>query len=103
MAQILMLHDDERKTPFLENQTCIRAIKKSDLSYDFKKDLLKFAKRNIIPECGRVSPNCLKAYMIKKAKLKHFRSTRLEKLKNLFRSKIGYKGYFLDAGKLNHI
>jgi hypothetical protein len=81
------------------SQSCVRVIRKSNLPVILKAETEKFIERNLIPECGRVSPNCLKAFMIKTAQKMGLNRV-IPYLSNMFKSNIGYRGYFLDQGKL---
>lgn len=77
----------------------MRRIRRSNLPLILKAETEKFIERNLIPECGRVSPNCLKAFMIKTAQRMGLNRI-VPYLSNMFKSNIGYRGYFLDQGKL---
>lgn len=88
---------------FLERQPCIRAVKSADLPRELQIEIELFIQRNTLPDCGRVPPNCLKAFIIDKAVKLGLTRVNLKKLSKLFPSKIGYKGYYLDAGKLRRI
>lgn len=94
---------DDRKYALVNKQACVKAVHKAKLPETFKRDLDRFIYRNIIPECGRISPHCLKAYMIKKAKQKGFSERFVERVKGLFKGKVGYEGYFLDNGRLRKV
>ena len=83
----------------LNRQRCVQIIKKSDLPIILKFETSKFISRNILPDCGLVPPNCLKAFMIKTAQKMGLQNL-VPYVKGLFKSKIGYDGYFLDRGKL---
>ena len=87
----------------IDEQPCVIAIRKSRINPIIKKESERFIKRNILPDCGRVSPFCLKAHILKTAKKLKLKSPQLKKLKNLFRSRIGWKGYYIDAGKLKRV
>jgi hypothetical protein len=94
---------DDRTMFFLRKQACVQAIFKSSLPYEIKSEMRKFISRNTLHDCQRVPPNCLKAHLIKTAKSKHLPESRINKLKKLFKSKIGFKGYYLDKGKLKKV
>jgi hypothetical protein len=87
----------------LENQPCVRAIRNAPFNPKLKKELEEFIKRNTLPDCGLVSPNCLKAHMIKKAKDLKIKDKKISGMKSLFRAKLGYDGYYLDSGKLRRV
>lgn len=83
-----------------KSQACVRALQKYNLSSEIRKEMEKFISRNILPDCGKVPPNCLKAHLINTAKRFGISHTQLSKLKNSFKAKVGFKGYYLDNGKL---
>jgi hypothetical protein len=87
----------------LEDQPCMRAIKRAKLPQSLRKEINAFIQRNILPDCGRVPPNCLKAHMIKTAKKLRLKEDKINSLKNLFKADIGYGGHYLDAGKLRKV
>lgn len=87
----------------IAKQACVKATFNNSLSLKLRKEAYKFISRNIIPDCQRVAPNCLKAHLIKTATKLKLSKNKLDNIKNLFKSKIGYKGYYLDSGKLKHI
>ena len=86
----------------IARQACVIAIRKAELPTIVKAEAEQFIQRNILEDCGRVAPNCLKAFLVKT-----INKMGLEKMipyvKNLFKSKVGYEGYYLDAGKLCRI
>ena len=86
----------------LNKQTCVRIMRKSELPIILKAETEQFIARNILPDCGRVPPNCLKAFMIKTAQKMGLENL-IPNLKSLFKAKVGYEGYYLDGGKLFHI
>lgn len=79
------------------------ALKNSELPNEYKREVGKFIERNVLPDCGRVPPNCLKAHMIRLAKIFRFRKKDIDYVKNLFRGSIGYDGYYLDRGRLKRV
>ena len=83
----------------IARQSCVRIIRRSNLPVILKAEVEKFIERNVLPDCGRVPPNCLKAFMIKTAQRMGFHRV-VPYVKNLFRAKVGYEGYFLDSGQL---
>lgn len=87
----------------LERQACVRAIRRANISSELKKEADAFILRNTLPDCGLVPPNCLKAHLINSAKKLGYHSSKIKMLKQLFKSKIGYEGYYLDAGKLKKV
>ena len=105
MGQIsqLSLAIELKSSKYLDTQPCVRAIRIAKLPYPLKEELYAFIQRNIIPDCGRVSPNCLKAHMVKTAKNLGLSNKKIYYFKKLFKAKIGYKGYYLDAGKLRRV
>lgn len=88
---------------FLEKQDCVQAVINSNFPIDFKQEIYRFINRNILQDCNRVAPNCLKAHMIKIAQKFKWKKNKIRKLLTLFKSNIGYQGYYLDAGRLRHI
>ncbi len=80
-------------------QSCVRIIRKSNLPVILKAETERFIERNTLEDCGRVPPNCLKAFMIKTAQKMGLERV-IPYVKSLFRSEVGYKGYYLDGGKL---
>ncbi len=84
-------------------QPCVKSIINNNLNYNLKKEMFLFIKRNTLQDCGKVPPNCLKAHLIKTARKLKLPAKRLTYLKNLFRAKLGYMGYYLDSGKLKKI
>ncbi|MEK6908694.1 MAG: hypothetical protein AABX23_01435 [Nanoarchaeota archaeon] len=83
----------------LSRQSCVRVVRKSNLPLILKAEAEKFIERNILQDCGMVPPNCLKAFMLKTAQKMGLQKI-VPYVKDLFRSKIGYDGYYLDGGKL---
>lgn len=86
----------------VDRQACVIAIRRAELPPIFKAEVEQFIDRNVLPDCGRVAPNCLKAFMVKTAHRMGLTKV-IPYVKKLFRSDIGFKGYFLDSGKLFHI
>lgn len=87
----------------LAEQACVRSVLKSDLPPEIKGEMKKFILRNVIPECGKVSPNCLKAHLINVSQRMGLSKNKIERLKNLFKSRIGFKGYYLDSDKVKKV
>jgi len=87
----------------LESQSCVKAVKKANLHPILRKELNAFIQRNILPDCGRVPPNCLKAHMIKTARKLKLNDNKISDLKKLFRAEVGYEGYYLDKGELKRV
>ncbi len=83
----------------LDRQSCVRVLRQSRLPVILKVEAERFIERNILQDCGRVPPNCLKAFMIKTAQKMGLQRI-IPYVKNMFKSKIGYDGYYLDGGKL---
>jgi hypothetical protein len=98
-----ILHPQIRSLKSLSEQPCVKAIREAYLPEKLKKELYCFIRRNIIKDCNRVPPNCLKAHMINVAIKLNLPRYKIEKLKLLFQSKLGYKGYYLDGGELKKI
>tara|TARA_Y100000310_G_C20321153_1_gene640795 strand:- start:216 stop:527 length:312 start_codon:yes stop_codon:yes gene_type:complete len=94
---------DDRTLNVLRRQTCVEAIFNSSLSNKIKTEMRKFITRNIIKDCQRVPPNCLKAHLIKTAKKQHLPQSKISRLRKLFKSKIGFMGYYLDSGALKKV
>jgi hypothetical protein len=92
----------ETSRDYLNRQPCVIALRKSNLPLIIKSEAEQFINRNILLDCGRVPPNCLKAFLINTAK-KMCLSKIIPDIKQLFRSQIGYYGYYLDNGNLRHI
>lgn len=86
----------------LNSQSCVRIIRKAELPVILRAETEQFISRNVLPDCGRVAPNCLKAFMIKTAQKMGLENL-IPNLKSLFKSKVGYEGYYLDGGKLFHV
>lgn len=80
-------------------QVCVKAVLKSNLPQKIKEEAANFISRNVIEDCGKVAPNCLKAHLIKTAK-KMKMNDKINYIDSLFKAKIGYQGYYLDSGKL---
>lgn len=83
----------------LNRQSCVRVLRKSKLPVILKAEAEKFIERNVLQDCGRVPPNCLKAFMIRTAQKMGLQRI-IPYVKNMFKSTIGYDGYYLDSGKL---
>lgn len=83
----------------LNRQSCVRTIRQSNLPVILKAEAEKFMQRNALADCGRVPPNCLKAFMVNTAKRMGLIRI-IPYVMSLFRAKIGYDGYYLDNGKL---
>lgn len=84
---------------YLQRQACVVAIRNAQLPPILKAEAEQFIQRNILPDCGRVPPNCLKAFMVWTAQ-KMGLTKLIPQVKRLFKANVGYKGYFLDSGKL---
>lgn len=80
-------------------QSCVKIIRNSNLPIIFKAETEKFIERNVLKDCGKVPPNCLKAFMINTAQKMGLYKI-IPNLKNMFKAKIGYEGYYLDRGQL---
>lgn len=83
----------------VNRQSCVRVMRESDLPVILKAETEMFIERNTLPDCGRVPPNCLKAFMIKTAQRMGLNRI-IPYVKSLFRARVGYEGYYLDNGKL---
>jgi hypothetical protein len=83
----------------LNRQSCVRVLRKSKLPVILKVEAEKFIERNVLQDCGRVPPNCLKAFMVRTAQKMGLQRI-IPYVKNMFKSRIGYDGYYLDNGKL---
>lgn len=84
------------------DQACVKSIRRSSLPIIIKAETEKFIERNVLPDCGKVPPNCLKAFMIRTVQ-KMGLNNLIPGVKRLFKSKIGYNGYYLDGGNLFHV
>ena len=100
----------QTKTNFIETlpkslvkQRCVNAILSAKLPRNLKSEMINFISRNIIQDCNKIAPNCLKAHLISTAKKLKLSSKKIASLKMLFKSKIGYKGYYLDNGNLRRV
>lgn len=83
----------------LNRQSCVRIVRKSKLPIILKAEAEKFIERNMLQDCGRVPPNCLKAFMVRTAQKMGLQRI-IPYVKSMFKSRIGYDGYYLDGGKL---
>ncbi|KKQ17839.1 MAG: hypothetical protein US31_C0015G0005 [Berkelbacteria bacterium GW2011_GWA1_36_9] len=92
----------ELQRRYLERQACVVAVRKADLPPILKAETEQFIRRNVLPDCGRVPPNCLKAFMIKTTQRMGLADL-VPYVKTLFRAEVGFRGYYLDNGKLFHI
>lgn len=88
---------------YVERQPCVIAVRKAKLLPELKTEVEGFIKRNVLLDCGRVPPRCLKAHIVKTAKKIGLSEKRIYFLKKLFRARIGWNGYYLDAGKLRRV
>ena len=91
------------ESPSLARQPCVKAIISANLPPSLRRELEAFIQRNILSDCIRVPPNCLKAHIIKTARKLNMTEKKVNELKKLFRSKIGYDGYYLDAERLRRV
>ena len=82
-----------------DRQSCVRVLRQSKLPVILKVEAERFIERNTLQDCGRVPPNCLKAFMIKTAQKMGLHRI-IPYVKSMFKSKVGYDGYYLDGGKL---
>ena len=87
---------------YIDGQACVVAIRKAELPLILKAEAEQFIQRNILEDCGRVAPNCLKAFLINTIK-KMSLDNMIPYVQKLFKSDIGYKGYYLDAGNLYRV
>jgi len=101
---------NQTKTNYIENlpktlarQSCVKAIITTKLHPKLRSEMERFISQNTISDCNKVAPNCLKAHLIKTAKRLRLPSKKINYLKSLFKSKIGYMGYYLDDGKLKKV
>ncbi len=101
MAQLNTLNESALNS--LVRQSCVKAVFEAKLPSELKKEAEAFIKRNTLPDCNKVPPNCLKAHLIRTANKLKLSNNYLDKIKNLFRAKVGFKGYYLDAGKLRRV
>ncbi len=84
----------------LDEQPCVRAIRRAEIPFRLRVEAEAFIQRNLLPDCWRVPPNDLKAHIVKTAKKIGLRRRIINRLKRLFKSKVGYKGFYLDDGEL---
>ncbi|MDP4039676.1 MAG: hypothetical protein Q8P57_03800 [Candidatus Pacearchaeota archaeon] len=103
MKQNLITLGREGLPDSVKSQACVQAIFKSDIPAEIKKEMHFFILRNTLQDCGKVPPNCLKAHLIKTAKTTGVSPKKISSLRNLFKAKVGYKGYYLDNGKLKKV
>lgn len=103
MGYLRKTKEHENLPKNIAGQACVRAILSSNLPGNIKEEMKKFILRNIIPDCQRVSPHCLKAHLINTSISMGLSDKEVEKTKNLFRARVGYEGYYLDAGKLKKV
>ncbi len=96
------IHLQSERINLLNRQSCVKAFRSANLPIILKSEGEQFINRNILSDCGRVPPNCLKAFLISTAK-KMCIIKLIPRIKTLFKSEIGYRGYYLDAGNLRHI
>lgn len=82
-----------------DRQSCVRVLRKSKLPVILKVEAEKFIERNTLQDCGMVPPNCLKAFMVRTAQKMGLQRI-IPYVKNMFKSRVGYDGYYLDGGKL---
>ena len=99
MSDTINLPTNEIIRKYIDRQSCIVAIRRAEFPPVFKAEVERFIERNTLKDCGRVPPNCLKAFMIKTAQ-KMGMSNLIPYAKKLFKSKVGYDGYYLDSGNL---
>jgi hypothetical protein len=92
----------ERTISYLAKQPCVIAVRKADLPPIMKAEAELFIHRNILPDCGRVPPNCFKAFLIKTAQRMGLRNI-VPSIHHLFRANVGFNGYYLDGGQLKRI
>ena len=102
MSGTIQIQANEILRKYIDRQACVLAVRRAELPPILKAEVEQFIERNVLPDCGRVPPNCLKAFMVKTAQ--RMGLTKLVPyVKNLFKADIGFKGYYLDHGKLFHI
>lgn len=102
MSGTIQTTEYEQLRKYTDRQTCVRALRRANLPLILKSEAEQFINRNILPDCGRVPPNCLKAFLIRTVN-KMGLSNLVPYVKKMFRSSIGYNGYYLDAGNLRHV
>ena len=103
MGYTKLTSKEESESDLTDRQACVRAVRGSTLPTELKREAEKFISRNTLPDCGRIAPNCFKAHLLNTASSLNLRKSQIEKIKNLFRSKIGFQGYYLDNGKLRRV
>ncbi len=83
----------------VDSQSCVIAFRKAELPIIFNAEVEQFIERNVLPDCGRIAPNCLKAFMVGTAQRMGLVKI-IPHITKLFKSDVGFRGYFLDGGKL---
>ncbi len=99
MSHTINLQQYEILRKYIDRQACVLAVRNAELPIIVKAETEQFIQRNILQDCGRVAPNCLKAFIINTIKKMEL-DNMIPYVQKLFKSNIGYKGYYLDAGKL---
>ncbi len=99
MSGTIQISGYNSRSNFTNRQACVIALRNANLPIIVKAQAEQFIERNILKDCGRVPPNCLKAFLIKTIK-KMGMTSAVPYARDLFRSDVGYNGYYLDAGKL---
>ncbi|MEK6793053.1 MAG: hypothetical protein AABX96_02140 [Nanoarchaeota archaeon] len=102
MSDTINQQYNEIPTRDLNRQSCVRLIRRAELPVILRAETEQFISRNVLSDCGRVPPNCLKAFMIGTAQRMGLNNI-IPSLKSLFKSEVGYQGYYLDGGKLFHV
>ncbi len=99
MSDNIQIPAYEEYKKYIDRQACVIAVRKADLPKIVKAEAERFIQRNVLKDCGRVPPNCLKAFLIKTIN-KMSLDNMIPYVQKLFKSDIGYNGYYLDAGNL---
>lgn len=102
MSGTIQIPQYEVLKKYADRQACVIALRRADLPIIVKSEAEQFIQRNILQDCGRVPPNCLKAFLVKTIKKMGMENI-IPYAKNLFKSKVGYNGYYLDAGNLYRV
>lgn len=103
MRGLSNLSGSKSKLNAINRQPCVNAVRRARLPKELKKEIKSFIQRNTLEDCGKVPPNCLKAHMIKTAIHMGMNQNKITQISRLFKSKIGFNGYYLDAGKLRRV
>lgn len=102
MSGTIQIPKYEASRNYVDSQACVIAVRKSQLPAIVKQEAEQFIERNVLPDCGRIPPNCFKAFLVKTLKSIGMPEI-VPKIKSLFKASIGYQGYYLNAGNLYRV